>query len=130
MKHLLTLAALALCTNVMAQSVVSGNGSATIVGRDGSTVSAGPGGASITSGNRNTISSGGGGSVMLDNPRTVTSSTTIDSSGMTSSTISGATGSMCSTASNGTRCEISCQAPQVAQCWKGGRSGAPACYCQ
>ena len=20
--------------------------------------------------------------------------------------------------------------PQVAQCWKGGRSGAPACYCQ
>lgn len=129
MKHLLTLAALALCTNVMAQSVVAGGGSATIVGRDGSTVSAGPGGASITSGNGNTTSSGGG-SVMLDNQSTVTSSTTIDSSGMTSSTISGATGSMCSTASNGMRCEISCQAPQVAQCWKGGRSGQPACYCQ
>ena len=133
MKQLFTLAALALCTNVMAQSVISNGASSTIISRDGSTVSAGPGGASITSRNGDTVSSGAPGSVILDNQGSVTSSTTIDSTGGTSSTItntiSGSTGGMCSAENNGKRCEISCQAPQVAQCAKGDYSGDPVCYC-
>lgn len=131
-KYLVTLAALGLCTSVFAQSVTAGGGSATIVGRDGSTVSAGPGGASITSGSGNTVSSGGSpGSVILDNQSSVTSSVTTDSTGTTSSTISNSsTGSMCSAVNAGMRCEISCQAPQVAQCWKGEYASEPVCYCR
>ena len=132
-KYLVILAALGLCTGVFAQSVVSGGGSATITSRDGSTVSAGPGGASLTSPSRNgnTVSSGGAGSVMLDNQSTVTSSTTIDSStGTTSSSIIGNTGSMCSAVNDNRRCEISCQAPQTAQCAKGAYAGEPVCYCR
>ena len=129
-KYLVTLAALGLCTGVLAQSVVSGGGSSTITSRDGSTVSAGPNGASVTSRNGNTVSSGGAGSVMLDNQSTVTSSITTDSTGTTTNSISGSTGSMCSAVNAGTRCEISCQAPQVAQCTKGEYAGAPACYCR
>ena len=127
-KYLVTLAALGLCTSVLAQSVISGGGSSTIVSRDGSTVSAGPNGARITSGNGNTVSSGGAGSVILDNQSSVTSSTTIDSTGTTSSSIMGSSGSMCSAVNENTRCEISCQAPQVAQCARG--TAAPICYCQ
>lgn len=131
-KYLVTLAALGLCTSVLAQSVTAGGGAATIVGRDGSTVSAGPGGASISSSrNGNTVSSGGAGSVILDNQSSVTSSVTTDSTGTTSSTISNSrTGSMCSAVNEGMRCEISCQAPQLAQCSKGGYAGEPVCFCR
>jgi hypothetical protein len=60
----------------------------------------------------------------------VTSSTTIDGTGTTTSSIVGRTGSMCSAVNDGRRCEISCQAPQVAQCAKGGNAGQPACFCR
>jgi hypothetical protein len=40
----------------------------------------------------------------------------------------GSTGSMCSAVNESKRCEISCQAPQVAQCARG--TGAPLCYCR
>jgi hypothetical protein len=115
MKHLLTFAALVLCTNVMAQSVISNGTSSTIISRDGSTVSS-------------TTSSGGAGSVILDNQSSVTSSVTTDSTGVTTNSITGRTGSMCSATHDGRRCEISCQAPQVAQCTEKPRG--PACFCR
>ena len=105
MKYLIAVAALGLCTSVLAESV--------IISRDGSTVS-----------------SGRAGSVILDNQSSVTSSTTTDSTGVSSSSIVGRTGSMCSTTHAGQRCEISCQAPQVAQCEKDANAAGPTCYCK
>ena len=129
-KYLVTLAALGLCTSVLAQSVLSNGTSSTIISRDGSTVSAGPGGAGVTSRNGSSVSSGGAGSVILDNQSSVTSSVTIDGTGTTSSSIVGRSGSMCSAVNDGQRCEISCQAPRVAQCAKSEYGGEPACYCR
>ena len=107
MKHLVTLAvALALSTSVLAQTVISNGTSSTIISRDGSTVSS------------STSSGGSAGSVILDNQSTVTSS------------MVGRTGSMCSAAYEGQRCEISCQAPQVAQCGKAENAPEPACLCK
>ena len=119
MKHLVTLAvALALSTSVLAQTVISNGTSSTLISRDGSTVSS------------STSSGGSAGSVILDNQSTVTSSTTVDNTGMTSHSISGRTGSMCSTVHNGQRCEISCQAPQVAHCGTPAYAGGAACFCR
>jgi hypothetical protein len=81
-KYLVTLAALGLCTGVLAESVISNGASSTIVSRDASTVSAGtitshdgstvsPG--NITSRNDSAVSSGSAGSVILDNQSSVTS---------------------------------------------------------
>src|SRR5688500_846987 len=109
MKFLVTLAALGLCTSVMAQSVISNGTSSTIISRDGSTVSS-------------STSPGSAGSVILDNQSSVTSSVTTDSSGATTNSMVGRTGSMCSAVHDGQRCEISCQAPQVAQCTKAGNT--------
>ena len=130
MKHLVTLAALGLCTSVLAQSVVSDGASSTIISRDGSTVSSG----TITSRDGSTVSSntssGSAGSVILDNQSSVTSSVTTDGTGATTSSIVGRTGSMCSAAYESQRCEISCQAPQVAQCGKAENAPEPACFCR
>ena len=130
MKHLVTLAALTLCTSVLAQSVTSDGTSSTIVSRDGSTVSS----STITSRDGSTVSSntssGNAGSVILDNQSSVTSSVTTDSTGATTSSMVGRTGSMCSATYNSQRCEISCQAPQVAQCGKAESASEPACYCK
>jgi hypothetical protein len=156
MKYLVTLAAIGLCTSALAQSVVAGGGSATITSRDGSTVSAGtitsrdgstisgstitsPDGStvsprSITSGRGGSVSShsssSSSGSVILDNQSSVTSSVTTDQTGVSTSQIVGRTGSMCSATHDGQRCEISCQAPQVAQCGKAENAAAPACLCR
>ena len=121
MKHLVTWgAALVLSAGALAQGIITDGTRTTIISRDGSTVSS-------------TTSSGSAGSVILDNQGSVTSSTTIESSGTgstsTSHSISGRTGSMCSTVYAGQRCEISCQAPQVAQCGTPSYAGGPACYC-
>ena len=130
MKHLVTLAALTLCTSVMAQSVISDGTSSRIISRDGSTVSAG----TITSRDGSTVSSntssGSAGSVILDNQSSVTSSVTTDATGATTRSMVGRTGSMCSTVYQGLRCEISCQAPQVAQCGKAENAAEPACFCR
>ena len=138
MKHLVTLAALCLCTNVLAQSVISDGTSSTIISRDGSTVSSGtitsrdgstvsPG--NITSRSGGTVSSNAsGGSVILDNQSSVTSSVTTDSTGATTNSIVGSTGSMCSAVHEGQRCEISCEAPQTAQCAKA--AAGPTCFCR
>ena len=122
MKHLVTLAAaLVFSAGALAQGIITDGTRTTIISRDGSTVSS-------------TTSSGSAGSVILDNQGSVTSSTTIESSGTgstsTSHSISGRTGSMCSTVYQGLRCEISCQAPQVAQCGTPAYAGGPACFCQ
>jgi len=143
MKRLLTLAALGLCTSVLAQSVTNHGTSSTIISRDGSTVSSG----TITSRDGNTVSSGNissrdgstvssntsqghAGSVILDNQSSVTSSVTTDSTGATTSSMVGRTGSMCSATYQGQRCDISCQAPQAAQCGKAENASEPACYCK
>jgi hypothetical protein len=115
MKLLVTLAALGLSSSVLAQSVISNDTSSAIISRDASTVS------SNTSGNP--------GSVMLDNQSSVTSSVTTDGTGNTTNSIVGRTGSMCSAVHKGQRCEISCQAPQVAQCAKDENAAGPACFC-
>ena len=142
MKRLVTIAAIALCTSAFAQSVTTQGTSSTIVSRDGSTVSSGtitsPDGStvssgSITSGDGSTVSpntSGQAGSVILDNQSSVTSSIVTDSTGASTNSIVGSTGSMCRAAYDGERCEISCQAPQVAQCGKAEHAAAPACFCK
>ncbi|HYC47852.1 MAG TPA: hypothetical protein VED01_20465 [Burkholderiales bacterium] len=133
-KYLVTLAALGLCTSVLAQSVISdgtgssvsaGSAGATITSPDGSSVSAGRRGAIITS-----PEAGNAGSVILDNQSSVTSSTTTDGAGATTNSIAGRTGSMCSAVYQGERCEIACQAPQVAQCGKAENASQPSCFCQ
>jgi hypothetical protein len=142
-KFLATLAAVGLCTSVLAQSIISDGTSSTIISRDGSTIAGG----TITSRDGSTVSpgnitsrdgravtpngsSGNTGSVILDNQSSVTSSMTTDSTGTTTSSIVGSTGSMCSAVNEGQRCEISCRAPRVAQCAKGDISGEPACFCR
>jgi hypothetical protein len=59
----------------------------------------------------------------------VTNSVNANTGAVTSSII-GRTGSMCSAVVEGTRCEISCQAPQVAQCGKGENAAQPSCICK
>ena len=117
MKLLVTLAALSLSTGVLAQSVISNHTSSTIMSTEANTVSS-------------NTSSGNPGSVMLDNQSSVTSSVTTDSTGNTTNSIVGRTGSMCSAVHKGQRCEISCQAPQVAQCAKDENAAGPACFCR
>lgn len=144
MKHLVTtLAALGLCTSVLAQSVISHGTSSTITSRDGSTISSGtitsrdgstvsPGNITSRDGRRvgpNT-SSGNTGSIILDNQSSVTTSTIIDGTGTTTNSIVGRTGSMCSSVYEGRRCEISCQAPQVAQCGEDRYAALPVCFCK
>jgi len=142
MKHLVTLAALALCTSALAHNVVSHGTSSTITSRDGSTISSG----TITSRDGSTVSpgnitsrdgrrvspntSGNAGSVILDNQSSVTSSVTVDGMGATISSMVGRTGSTCSSVYEGQRCEISCEAPQLAQCGKARNAAEPACFCQ
>ena len=140
MKQLVTLvAALAFRAGALAQGIITDGTRTTIISRDGSTVSSttssGSAGSVILDNRGNSVtSSTGGGSVILDNQGSVTSSTTIESSGTgstsTSHSISGRTGSMCNTVYQGVRCEISCQAPQVAQCGIPAYAGGPACFCQ
>ena len=143
MKHILTIAALGLCTSVLAQSVVTHGTSSTITSRDGSTVSSGTitsrDGSTVSSGNitsrdGSTVSSsaspGNTGSVILDNQSSVTSSVIIDGTGTTTNSMVGRTGSMCSSGYGSQRCEISCQAPQVAQCGEDRTASAPACFCK
>jgi hypothetical protein len=60
----------------------------------------------------------------------VTSSVTTESTGAVTRSLVGRTGSMCSAVYDGQRCEISCQAPQVAQCGKAANAGEAACYCK
>ena len=111
MKRLFMLAALGLCTSVFAQGSITNS-----MSHDVSTSS--------------NTSSHAVGSVILDNQSSVTSSTTTDSTGNTSHSIAGRTGSMCSAVHKGQRCEISCQAPQVAQCTKDDNAPGPACVCR
>lgn len=156
MKRLVTLAALGLCTSVLAQNVVSQGTSSTIISRDGSTVSSGTitsrDGSTVSSGNITSrdgstvspgnitsrhgrsvspnTSSGNVGSVILDNQSSVTSSITVDGAGSTTNSMVGRTGSMCSSVYEGQRCEISCQAPQVAHCGQDQNAAVPACFCR
>ena len=79
-------------------------------------------------------------SVILDTDSPVTSRSTIESNsswsattggtGAVTNSIVGRTGSMCSDVVEGKRCEVACQAPQVAQCGKRVDPGAPSCLCQ
>ncbi len=143
MKQLITLAALGMCTSVLAQGVIPHGAPSTIISRDGSTVSPGMitsrdgstvSSGTITSRDGSTVSSnassGNAGSVVLDNQSSVTSSVTTDGTGAATSSIVGRTGSMCSAVYEGQRCEVSCQAPQVAHCGKAGNAPEPACFCK
>ena len=116
MKRLVTLAALGLCTSVPAQTVIS-NGMSSTMSHDARSVSS-------------NSSSGNAGSVILDNQSSVTTSITTDGTGNSTNSIVGRTGSMCSAVHKGQRCEISCQAPQVAQCAKNENAAGPACFCR
>ena len=53
-----------------------------------------------------------------------------DGTGATTNSMSGRSGSMCSTVHEGRRCEIWCDAPQVAQCGRPASAGQPACFCK
>lgn len=101
MRHLMTVVALGLCTSVSAQSVV------------------------LDTGNPVTITN----SIESRSSSSVASSVNADT-GVSTSSIVGRTGSMCSAVVEGTRCEISCQAPQVAQCGKGESAAQPSCVCK
>jgi hypothetical protein len=100
MRYLVTVVALGLCTSVSAQSVVLDTDS------------------SVTT--RSTIES---------NTSSVTSSVDANT-GVVTNSIIGRTGSMCSAVVEGMRCEISCRAPQVAQCGKGLTTAEPTCMCK
>ena len=80
-------------------------------------------------------------SIKLDTDSPVSTTTTIESNSSSSVTSSGntsavthsvvgTTGSTCSTVVEGKRCEIACQAPQVAQCAKSADAGEPSCACK
>lgn len=57
--------------------------------------------------------------------------TSTNNSGSTSTVVSNNNSmSTCSTDWNGSRCEVTCAAPQVAQCVKRASSRRPSCYCQ
>src|SRR5687768_8853686 len=110
MRYLATVAAFALCTGVSAQSVVLEPGSPVTV--------------------TNSISSNSSSSSITSNDSSsVTNSVNADT-GVSTSSIVGRTGSMCSAVVEGRRCEITCQAPQVAQCGKGVEAGEPSCACK
>lgn len=68
--------------------------------------------------------------VELSNASTVMSSVGMDDSGTVTNTIVGRTGSLCSAVLESKRCEITCQAPQLAQCGKGAVPGEPSCACR
>ena len=104
MRHLVTVAALALCTSAWAQSVVLDTDSP------------------VTSSTRIESNSSSSSS-------SVSSSTNSDT-GVSTNSIVGRTGSMCSTVVAGKRCEIACQAPQMAQCGKGEVETEPSCVCR
>jgi hypothetical protein len=106
MRHLITLMALGLCTS---GSAIAGSTS-TIDSRTSTNVTN-----SITSNNSSSVSSSmdvGG-----------TSSTVTNS-------IVGRTGSLCSAEMSGKRCEVTCRAPQVAQCGKALEAAEPSCLCK
>ena len=68
-------------------------------------------------------------SVTSSNSSSVTSSSNVGStSSTTSSSASGTT--QCSSEHNGKRCEISCNAPQTAQCRKSITASEPSCLCR
>lgn len=110
MRNLVAVLGLALCTSVSAQSVILDTDSPVTVRQ------------SITS---NSSSS----SISSSNSSSVTNSVNADT-GVSTSSIVGTTGSMCSTVVEGKRCEVTCQAPQVAQCGKAGVAGEPSCVCR
>ena len=104
MRYLATVTALALCTSAWAQSVVLDTGN------------------SVTS------------STHLEQ-NSSTSSSSVSSSadgdtGVTTNSIVGRTGSMCSAVVEGKRCDIACQAPQMAQCGRGEVATEPSCVCK
>ena len=113
MRHLISLMLLALCTSATAHesasSVVSNQNSSTVT---------------------SSTSSQGAGSVILDNQSSVTSSVSTDGQGAVTNSIVGRTGSMCSAVINAQRCEISCQAPEVAHCSQPAHASEPLCLCK
>lgn len=125
MRYLITAAALALCTSVWADSTVSSSVSSSVTNNVQS---------NVTSSVESTVgagsATGGAGSVILDNQSTVTSSVDAGDTGAITSSIIGRTGSMCSAVYEGRRCEISCRAPEIAQCGKAPDAAEPACRCQ
>ena len=87
------------------------------------------GSATATGGVSKTASTTITNSVQSNNSSSITSST---NAGSTSSNISSSVNnneSSCSTELNGKRCEISCQAPELAQCSNNDRKNGPSCRC-
>jgi hypothetical protein len=60
----------------------------------------------------------------------VTNSVSTDGRGAVTNSIVGRTGSMCSAVINAQRCEISCQAPEVAHCSQPAHAAEPLCLCK
>src|SRR5688572_24405759 len=97
MRYIVAVVGLALCAGVSAQGVKLDTDSAVTVRQSIESRSSSNGSSSSSS---------------------ITSSVNADT-GVSTSSIIGMTGSMCSTVVEGKRCEVTCQAPQVAQCGKG-----------
>ena len=110
MKYLATVLGLALCTSVSAQSVILAPESPVTVRQSIE---------SSSSTSSSSISSSSG----------VSSSVNADT-GVNTSSIVGRTGSMCSTVVEGKRCEVTCQAPLLAQCGKSAGGVEPSCVCK
>ncbi len=128
MRYLLTVAALGLCTSVAAQSVILGNDSSvttstTITNSAGSSHSS-----STTSSSRSSDASGSTSSIISNDGSSVTSS--VGGTPAITNSIVGRTGSMCSAVLEGKRCEIACQAPEVAHCGNAANGVEPACFCK
>ena len=119
-RYLASVAALAL--SACGQPMDGGN-------RDGANGTAGTQPAATRSAVDSSSSSNVTSSVQTQNSSSVTSST--QTGGATSNTSSVVTGSdsSCSAELNGKRCDITCRAPQVAQCSNSASRAGPSCRC-
>src|SRR6185503_5643301 len=122
MKSLVTAIALAVCA-----SGAYAAGAYISDGR-GNTVDARSGSASVSSSIDSNSSSTITNNSVVTNNSTITSDSTNTGTTITNSTDNSQ--SSCSTSNNGRSCEVSCLAPQVAQCVKPTYRRAPSCYCQ
>lgn len=122
MKSLVTAIALAICA-----SGAYAAGAYISDGR-GNTVEARSGSASVSSAVDSNSSSIVTNNSSVTNNSTITTDSDTGSTSITSSMNNSQ--SACSTTHNGSRCEVSCLAPQVAQCVKPTYGREPSCYCQ
>ena len=72
----------------------------------------------------------GGSAIELSNVSSVTNAVTVGDAGIIANSIAGRTSSLCSAVIDDKRCEISCRAPQLAQCGKAPDTAEPACMCK